>query len=125
MTIKPVNSQELPKPVGPYSHGVMAGDTLYISGQQGVDPKTGEMGADVSAQAVMALDNMGRVLDEAGLDYKHVVKTLIYLKNMADFSTINDIYARYFTELLPARSCVEVAKLPGNGLFEIEAVAVK
>lgn len=122
---KAINPDAMPKPVGPYAGGVLAGNTLYISGQQGVDPKTGKAGKDVVEQAELGMKNVGIILDAAGLGYNDVVKTLVFLKNMDDFDAINKVYAKYFNDFLPARSCVEVAKLPGDGLFEIEAVAVK
>ena len=103
----------------------MAGDFLYTSGQLGIDPTTGEIPAGVEAQAHISLKNLGAILNEAGLTYSDVVKTTVYLDDMNDFATINAIYAEYFTGETPARSCVEVAKLPKGGLIEIEAIAVK
>jgi 2-iminobutanoate/2-iminopropanoate deaminase len=125
MSNKMVNAKNAPAAVGPYSHSVLAGQTQYISGQLGLDPVTGEMKATVEQQAEQALTNLGEILKEAGMSYANVVKTTVFLKDMADFGKINEIYGQYFTEVLPARSCVEVAKLPKDGLFEVEAIAVK
>ncbi|MFD1670839.1 RidA family protein [Agrilactobacillus yilanensis] len=125
MIKKAVNSDGAPSAVGPYSHSVLAGDTLYVSGQLGLDPATGKLADGVAAQAKQGLTNLGAILKTSGLDYKDVVKTTVFLKDINDFATINKIYGEYFTELLPARSCIEVANLPAGGLFEIEAVAIK
>ncbi|MTD38112.1 RidA family protein [Erwinia sp. CPCC 100877] len=120
-----VNSKNAPAAVGPYSHSVLAGQTQYISGQLGLDPVSGEMKETVEQQAEQALINLGAILKETGLTYDHVVKTTVFLQNMSDFGKINEIYGKYFSKNLPARSCVEVAKLPKDGLFEVEAIAVK
>ncbi|HAP5171925.1 TPA: RidA family protein [Enterococcus faecalis] len=125
MTNKMINSAQAPAAVGPYSHSVLAGNTLYISGQLGLDPQSGEMKTTVEEQAKQAFINLGSILKEVEMTYDNVVKTTVFLKHMSDFSKINEIYGNYFSEVLPARSCVEVAKLPKDGLFEIEAVAVK
>ncbi|MBO0469578.1 RidA family protein [Enterococcus sp. DIV0242_7C1] len=125
MTNKMINSANAPAAVGPYSHSVFAGQTQYISGQLGLDPVSGEMKETVEQQAEQALTNLGAILKEAGMTYDHVVKTTVFLKNMSDFAKINDIYGKYFSNTLPARSCVEVCELPKNGLFEVEAIAVK
>ena len=125
MTNKMINSAQAPAAVGPYSHSVLAGNTLYISGQLGLDPQSGEMKTTVEEQAKQAFINLGSILKEVEMTYDNVVKTTVFLQHMYDFSKINEIYGNYFSEVLPARSCVEVAKLPKDGLFEIEAVAVK
>ncbi|EHV2896841.1 RidA family protein [Enterococcus faecalis] len=125
MTNKMINSAQAPATVGPYSHSVLAGNTLYISGQLGLDPQSGEMKTTVEEQAKQAFINLGSILKEVEMTYDNVVKTTVFLQYMSDFSKINEIYGNYFSEVLPARSCVEVAKLPKDGLFEIEAVAVK
>jgi len=125
MTNKMIYSAQAPAAVGPYSHSVLAGNTLYISGQLGLDPQSGEMKTTVEEQAKQAFINLGSILKEVEMTYDNVVKTTVFLQHMPDFSKINEIYGNYFSEVLPARSCVEVAKLPKDGLFEIEAVAVK
>lgn len=112
-----------PAAVGPYSHAVKAGKTLYISGQLGLDPVSGELVEGVEAQARVALENLKAVLAAAKMEMADVVKTTVFLKDMGDFAAINAIYAEAFGDTKPARSCVAVAALPKGGLFEIEAVA--
>ena len=114
-----------PAAVGPYSHAVKAGKVLYVSGQLGLDPVTGELVEGVEAQARIALANLKTVLEAAKMGLDDVVKTTIFLKDMGDFAAINAIYAEVFGETKPARSCVAVAALPKGGLFEIEAIARK
>lgn len=118
-------AQDAPAAVGPYSHAVKAGNRLYISGQLGLDPKTGNLVEGVEAQATMALSNLAAVLSAAGMSMEDVVKTTVFLKDMEDFATVNAIYAKAFGDCKPARSCVAVAALPKGGLFEIEAVAYR
>lgn len=122
---KQINAQGAPAAVGPYSHAVLAGNTLYVSGQLGLDPLTGELQEGVEAQAKQGLENLGTILKETGLTYNDIVKTTVFLADMGDFAKVNAIYGEYFTENLPARSAVAVKELPKGGLFEIEAVAVK
>ncbi|MCR4711180.1 MAG: RidA family protein [Clostridia bacterium] len=114
-----------PAAVGPYVHAVEAGNTLYCSGQLGLDPVTGELPEGVEAQAVQSLANLKAVLEGAGYAMSDVVKTTVFIDNMDDFGKVNAIYAAAFGDHKPARSCVEVAKLPKGGLVEIECVAVK
>lgn len=118
-------AQGAPAAVGPYSHAAKAGKTLYISGQLGLDPETGGMAQGVQAQAEVALANLRTVLKAADMDMEDVVKTTVFLQDMADFAAVNEIYARAFGDTKPARSCVAVAGLPKGGLFEIEAIARK
>lgn len=118
-----ISTQKAPGAIGPYSQAVRAGDMLFTSGQLGLNPETGVLAEGVRAQADQALKNLGAILHEAGLDYKDVIKTVIFIKNMADFKTVNEVYAQYFTANYPARSCVEVAALPMGGLVEVECVA--
>ena len=113
-----------PAAVGPYCHAKLCGNTLYCSGQLGLDPATGALAEGVEAQAVQALDNLGAVLRAAGMDYCDVAKTTVFLSDMGNFAAVNEIYARYFPGEPPARSCVQ-AVLPKGGLVEVEAVAVK
>ncbi|MDM8212940.1 Rid family detoxifying hydrolase [Enterococcus hirae] len=119
-----INAAKGPAAVGPYVHAVKCGNTLHISGQLGINPETGKLADGVEAQAHQAMKNLGVILNEAGMDYNDVVKTLIFLDDMGDFGKINDIYGSYFKQF-PARSCIEVAALPMNGLFEVEAEAYK
>lgn len=118
-----ISTQKAPGAIGPYSQAVRAGDMLFTSGQLGLNPETGVLADGVRAQADQALKNLGAILHEAGLDYKDVIKTVVFIKNMADFKTVNEVYAQYFTANYPARSCVEVAALPMGGLVEVECVA--
>lgn len=122
---KMISAKNAPAAVGPYSHAVLAGNTLYTSGQLGLDPVSGELAAGVEAQAKQALENLRAVLETAGMDFQDVTKTTVFLSDMGDFAAINVIYAQYFTGEAPARSCVQVAALPKGAAFEIEAVAVK
>jgi len=117
-------AKNAPAAVGPYVHAVKAGQTVYTSGQLGLNPETGKLAEGVEAQAEQALDNLKAVLATAGLSLADVVKTTVFLADMNDFAAINAIYAGYFEGEAPARSCVQVAKLPMGALFEIEAVAV-
>lgn len=114
-----------PAAVGPYSHAVKAGKTLFVSGQLGLDPVSGELVEGVEAQARVALENLKAVLVAAKMEMEDVVKTTVFLKDMGDFAAINAIYAEAFGDTKPARSCVAVAALPKGGLFEIEAIARK
>lgn len=122
---KTITAAGAPAAVGPYCHAKLAGNTLYCSGQLGLIPETGALAEGVEAQAKQALENLGVILKEAGMDYADVVKTTVFLADINDFAAINAIYADYFKVEPPARSCVEVAALPKGGLFEVEAVAVK
>lgn len=118
-------AQNAPAAVGPYCHAKLAGNTLYTSGQLGIDPAVGTLVEGVEGQATQALTNLGQVLSAAGMGYADVVKTTVFLKSIGDFAAINKIYGEFFHENPPARSCVEVADLPLGGLFEIECIAVK
>lgn len=120
-----IHADHAPAAVGPYSHAVQAGDTLYTSGQLGLNPETGALPEGVQAQAKQSLENIGAVLTAAHMTFANVVKTTVFLADMADFAAVNAIYATYFPENPPARSCVQVAALPKGGLVEIEVVAVR
>jgi len=125
MNKETINAKNAPAAVGPYVHAVKAGEFVFTSGQLGLDPVSGNLVEGVEAQAQVALKNLGAVLEEAGLNYADVIKTTVFLADMNDFAAINAIYADYFKGEAPARSCVQVAKLPKGGLIEIEAIAVK
>ncbi len=122
---KTVTAPNAPAAVGPYCHAKLCGNTLYTSGQLGLVPATGALPEGVEAQARQALENLGAVLNAAGMDYADVVKTTVFLADINDFAAINAIYAGFFPGEAPARSCVAVKELPKGGLFEIEAIAVK
>ncbi|HCA71247.1 MAG TPA: reactive intermediate/imine deaminase [Ruminococcaceae bacterium] len=120
-----ISAKNAPSAVGPYSHAIKAGNTLYLSGQLGLDPISGELPVGVEAQARQSLKNIGAVLAAADMSYADVVKTTVFLADIQDFAAINAIYGEYFKTACPARSCMQVAALPKNALFEMEAVAVK
>ncbi|MDR1339664.1 MAG: RidA family protein [Prevotellaceae bacterium] len=122
-----INTEKAPKAVGPYSQAVEVNNTLYISGQIPVDPETGRFASDtdVREQAKQALKNVGQILDAAGYSFGDVVKTTVLLKNISDFAAVNEVYATFYTESLPARAAFEVANLPLGALVEIETIAVK
>lgn len=120
-----INAQNAPAALGPYSHAVKSAASLYISGQLGLEPSSKELAKGVQAQTTQALINMGEVLACADMGYADVVKTTVFLTDMADFAKVNDIYGQYFTENYPARSCIQVAALPKGAAVEIEAIAVK
>ena len=120
-----IKSASAPAALGPYSQAIRKGDTLYLSGQLGIVPATGELiSPDVAEQATQALANMKAVLAQAGASVDDVCKVTVFLTDMADFQTVNDVYARTFTANPPARSCVAVAALPKGGRVEVEAIAV-
>lgn len=111
-------------PVGPYNHAVRTGDLLFCSGQIPLDPKTGELvGTDIKTQAERVLENIKIILEDQGLTFSNVVKSTVFLTNLADFAGMNEVYSRYFTSNFPARSTIQVAALPRNAIVEIEIVA--
>lgn len=121
-----IQTNNAPQAIGPYSQAIMAGDTLYVSGQIPVVPATGAIVSDkVEDQARQVMENVKAVVEAAGLTLDHVVKTSVFIKNMDDFGTINAVYSQYFKENCPARACVEVARLPKDVLLEMEAIAVR
>lgn len=120
-----IATKNAPGAIGPYVQGVDTGSIVFTSGQLGLDPATGELPAGIEAQAHQSLKNLGAILAAAGLSYADVVKTTVFMKDLADFGTVNAIYGTYFTASLPARSCVQVAALPKDALIEIECVAVR
>ena len=125
MERKIIATTEAPQAIGPYSQGWIVGDTIYTSGQLGIDVSTGKLADGIEAQTHAALKNLKAVLKEAGADLNNLVKTTVFVKDLADFATVNQIYGTYFDTEYPARSCVQVAKLPLDGLVEIECVAVR
>ena len=121
--MKKISTDKAPAAIGPYSQGIVAGDFLFASGQIPINPATGEIeGADIKEQAELVMKNIGGLLEAAGTDYAHVVKTSCFLADMGDFGAFNEVYAQYFTEK-PARSCVAVKTLPKNVLCEVEVIA--
>jgi 2-iminobutanoate/2-iminopropanoate deaminase len=119
--IEPAQS---PKAVGPYNHAVRVGDLLFCAGQIPLDPATGHLVAgDIKAQTERVLQNVKAILDDQKLTFAHVVKSTVFLTNLADFAAVNDVYAKYFTSDFPARSTLQVAALPKGANVEIEVVA--
>ncbi len=123
MAKKIIESAEAPKAIGPYSQAVASGGFLFLSGQIGIDPDTGELSGGIREQAAQALKNLMKVLGAAGVGPDDVAKTCIYLKDMGDFAQVNEIYAGYFKDAQPARSTIQVAALPRGALVEIDAIA--
>jgi len=119
-----IATDKAPKAIGPYSQAVRVGNTLYISGSIGIDPKTGDFkSGDIEGQATQSLENIGAILEAAGGKFSDVVKATVLLKKMSDYATMNGIYAKYFTHQPPARAAFAVAGLPKDALVEIECVA--
>ncbi len=120
-----VKTSKAPEAIGPYSQAVKAGFILYTSGQIPIKPETGEVAqGDISKQTEQVLDNLKAVLEAAGSNMEKVLKTTVFLKDMDDFAAMNAVYSRYFTHNQPARSAVQVARLPKDVSIEIEAVAL-
>lgn len=120
-----IHTPSAPAAVGPYSQAIQTGNMLFTSGQLGIIPSTGLLPEGVEAQASQSLENVYAILTAAGFEKTDVVKTVVFLKNMADFAAVNQIYEAFFEGHKPARSCVEVAQLPKGGLVEIEVIAAK
>lgn len=120
-----INTVKAPAAIGPYSQAVVVDRSMYISGQLGMDPSSGQLVAGgVQAQTKQALINMGEILKEAGCGYENVVKTTVLLADMNDFGNVNEVYKEFFQKSFPARAAYQVAALPRGGLVEIEAVAI-
>lgn len=122
---KIIATDKAPAAIGPYSQAIEVNGMVYTSGVIGVDPVTGIAPEGIEAQAHRALTSLSALLEAAGTSMKNVVKTTVFVKDLKDFGTVNKIYAEYFTEDFPCRSCVEAAGIPKGLLIEIEAVAVK
>ncbi len=121
-----ISTKKAPAAIGPYSQAVIVDNMIYTSGMIPIIPETGELeGGDITAQARQAISNLIALLEEAGSDTRSVVKTTVFIKDMNDFAKVNEVYATFFTDNYPARSCVEVARLPKDVLIEIEAVAIR
>lgn len=123
---KVIATKQAPAAIGPYSQAIEMGNMLFASGQLGLDPETGDFApGGVKAQAEQSFRNIQAILAEAGYTMENVVKTTVYLADMADFAAVNEVYAAQFSGDFPARSAVAVKTLPKNGLVEIEVIAVK
>lgn len=123
---KEIRTDYAPKAIGPYSQAVRVGNTVYASGQLPVDPQTGKIvEGTVAEQTTKVLENISAILKEAGMDFSNVVKTTVFLQDLNDFQAMNNVYAQFFKgDILPARSTVQVAKLPLGVLVEIDCIAV-
>ena len=120
-----IPTEKAPAAVGPYSQAIRTGNFLFISGQLGLIPETGTLPEGIEEQTRQSLKNIDAILEAAGCNREDVVKTTVFIRDMNDFSAVNAIYADFFSGHKPARSCVEVSRLPKNGLVEIEIVAAK
>ena len=118
-----ISTSNAPSAIGPYSQGIKIGEMVFTSGQIPVNPSTGELVTEIKAATKQSLENVKAVLEAAGSSLEKVVKVVVFIKNMNDFAQVNEVYGEYFTENPPARSCVEVAKLPKDCVIEIEAIA--
>ena len=126
MTKNIISTDKAPAAIGPYSQAIEVNGLIYTSGVIPINPATGELvTGDIKAQADQAIGNLAALLKEAGSDTDNVIKTTVFIKDMNDFAAVNEVYASYFTKDFPARSCVEVARLPKDVLIEIEAIAIK
>lgn len=121
--MKDIKTNSAPSAIGPYSQAVVSGNMVFTSGQIPVNPQTGEIPDKVDEQANQVFTNLKNLLEASGTSIDKVVKTTVFIKKMEDFASINKIYETYFTEPYPARSCVEVARLPKDVLIEVEAIA--
>ena len=125
---KALNTESAPAAIGPYVQGVDLGSMIFTSGQLPIDPATGEMPTDVAEQALQSLKNVQAILESAGLTMANVFKMTVFVKDLNSFPIVNEVYQHFFDNLgaaYPARSCVEVARLPKDALIEIEAIAVR
>lgn len=120
-----LHTESAPKAIGPYSQAAKIGNMVFTSGQLGIDVSTGALAQGVEEQARCAMKNIGQILATAGLDYSNIVKTTIFVQDLGDFKTVNEVYMSFFSGDYPARSCVQVAKLPMGGLVEIECIAAE
>ena len=126
MEIKQINTKKAPKAIGPYVQANKVGELIFCSGQLGINPETGKLvEGGVLEEAKQVFKNIQAVLEEAGSSMNHVVKTLVLLKDIADFAEVNKVYAEQFNDVLPARSAFQVTALPLNGNIEIEVIAVE
>ncbi len=120
-----INTHQAPAALGPYSQAVLMNNALFVSGQLGIDPGTGEMPDGFEAQAHLVFANLKAILEAAGLGFRHVVKVTVFLADMNNFAILNEIYARNFSAPHPAREAVQVARLPKDGQIEISVIAMK
>ena len=120
-----IRTIKAPAALGPYSQAVMMNDALFVSGQLGIEAETGNFGEGFEAQANLVFANLKAILEAAGMSFRDVVKVSVFLKDMNDFTALNEIYARNFSAPFPAREAIQVARLPKDGLGEISVIAIK
>lgn len=121
-----ISTDKAPAPIGPYEQGILVKDTLYISGQIPLDVESGELkNANVKEEAHQVMENVGHILEEAGMSYEHLVKCTIFLTDMGSFPQVNEVYGSYFDAHAPARECIEVSALPKGATVEVAAIAVR
>ena len=123
--MKAIQTEQAPAAIGPYSQGIDLGHVVYTSGQIPVNPQTGEIPATIEEQTAQALRNAQAVLEAAGLSMENVVKTLVFLSDLGEFAAMNEVYASFFRQPYPARSCVQVAAIPKGAKVEIECIALR
>lgn len=120
-----IESGNAPAAIGPYSQAIDTGNMVFVSGQLPINPKTGEMPSDASQQTRQSMENLKAILETAGSSLERAVKATIFLQNLEHFAAVNEVYASFFSGAYPARSCVQVARLPKDALVEIEIIALK
>ncbi len=126
MTKQIIHTEKAPLPIGPYSQAVQSGNMLFVSGQIAIDPATNELiGGEVKDEALQVMKNLGQLLAAAGYGFEHVVKSSIFLRDMADFAAVNEVYGSFFSGNFPARETVAVLGLPKNVRVEISVIAAK
>ncbi len=123
--MKSITSDNAPKAIGPYSQAIMHNGMLFVSGQLGVNPKTGIWGETFAGQAKLVFENLQAILTDAGMDFGNVVKVSVFLKDLGHFELLNDLYKKYFVQPYPAREAYQVAKLPKDAEVEISLIAMK
>lgn len=119
-----ISTKNAPGAIGPYSQAIKKGKNIFVSGQLPVNPRTGEISKDIKEQTKQSLNNVKEILEAAGVSLEDVVKTTVFLKDLSNFSEVNEVYEEFFIENCPARCCVEVAKLPKDAGVEIEVMAI-
>lgn len=124
MDKRTVSTQNAPSAIGPYSQGVKVGNLVFTSGQLPLDPQSGELVSDIEEATKQSLDNVKAILESAGTSMDKIIKTVVFLRDMNDFAAMNAVYATYFPNNPPARSAVQVARLPKDAILEIEAIAL-
>jgi len=124
MSKEVIFTEKAPKAIGPYSQAIKSGNLLFISGQVPVNPTTGELTGDIKVQTQQVLENLKSILVAAGASVSDIVKTTVFLRNLDDFNVMNEVYREYFPDDAPARSTIEVSRIPRESLIEIEAIAV-